>query len=63
MMEEQKYCTEVIPQLSAARTVIDRTIGVVVSNNLVECVQKEKDLGVSNMEQLVKEVVNLLVKS
>jgi DNA-binding FrmR family transcriptional regulator len=63
MMEEHKDCKEVITQLSAARTAIDRTIGVVVSNNLVECVQKESDLGEKSMEQLVSEAVNLLVKS
>ncbi|MDQ0197981.1 metal-sensitive transcriptional regulator [Neobacillus ginsengisoli] len=63
MMEENKDCKEVITQLSAARTAIDRTIGVVVSSNLVECVQKVADQGEKNMEELVKEAVNLLVKS
>ncbi|MDQ6598258.1 metal-sensitive transcriptional regulator [Bacillus salipaludis] len=63
MMEENKDCKEVITQLSAARTAIDRTIGVVVSSNLVECVQKANDTGEKSMEELVKEAVNLLVKS
>ena len=39
-MEENKDCKDVITQLSAARTAIDRTIGVIVSSNLVECVRK-----------------------
>ncbi|GIN19385.1 MAG TPA: metal-sensitive transcriptional regulator [Bacillus bacterium] len=63
MMEENKDCKEVIIQLSAARTAIDRTIGVVVSSNLVECVQKANESGEANTEELVKEAVNLLVKS
>ncbi len=63
MMEENKDCKEVIIQLSAARTAIDRTIGVVVSSNLVECVQKANEAGEANTEELVKEAVNLLVKS
>ncbi|MBT2655649.1 metal-sensitive transcriptional regulator [Bacillus sp. ISL-18] len=62
MMEDNKDCKEVITQLSAARTAIDRTIGVIVSSNLVECVQKAEQQGES-MEELVKEAVNLLVKS
>ena len=62
IMEENKDCKDVITQLSAARTAIDRTIGVVVSSNLVECVQKANESG-ENMEELVKEAVNLLVKS
>ncbi len=62
MMEEEKDCKEVITQLSAARTAIDRTIGVIVSANLVECVEKASEEG-RDTEQLVKEAVNLLVKS
>lgn len=63
MMEENKDCKEVVTQLSAARTAIDRTIGVVVSSNLVECVQRANTAGKEDMEELVKEAVNLLVKS
>ncbi|WP_428910745.1 metal-sensitive transcriptional regulator [Niallia sp. Krafla_26] len=63
MMEENKECKDVITQLSAARTAIDRTIGVVVSANLVECVQKDSEQDNLSTEELVKEAVNLLVKS
>ncbi|NMO96335.1 metal-sensitive transcriptional regulator [Paenibacillus lemnae] len=62
MMEENKDCKEVITQLSAARTAIDRTIGVVVSSNLVECVREAEERGEST-EELVQQAVNLLVKS
>ncbi|MBT2763047.1 metal-sensitive transcriptional regulator [Paenibacillus sp. ISL-20] len=62
MMEENKDCKDVITQLSATRTAIDRTIGVVVSSNLVECVQKAKESG-QDTEKLVVEAVNLLVRS
>lgn len=62
MMEEAKDCREVITQLMAARTAIDRTIGVVVSANLVDCVRKA-ELDGENTEKLVQEAVNLLVKS
>lgn len=63
MMEENKDCKEVITQLSATRTAIDRTIGVVVSSNLVECVQKANETGERSTEELVREAVSLLVKS
>ncbi|MDY0404253.1 metal-sensitive transcriptional regulator [Virgibacillus sp. 179-BFC.A HS] len=63
MMEESKDCKDIITQLSAARTAIDRTIGVVVSSNLVECVQKTNETKEGSTENLVKEAVNLLVKS
>lgn len=63
MMEENKDCREVITQLSAVRTAVDRTMGVIVSSNLVECVQNAKDQEDKNTEDLIKEAVNLLVKS
>lgn len=62
MMDDNKQCKDVITQLSAARTALDRTIGVVVSSNLVKCVQNA-DIDGQNAEELVKEAVELLVKS
>ncbi|MGX8176387.1 metal-sensitive transcriptional regulator [Exiguobacterium sp. RIT594] len=63
MMEEGQDCRDVITQLSAARSAIDRTIGVVVSSNLIECVKEAEQTGEGQTEELVKEAVNLLVKS
>jgi DNA-binding FrmR family transcriptional regulator len=63
LMEEDKDCKDVITQLSAARTAIDRTIGVIVSSNLVECVRKADETSERSAEELIKEAVNLLVKS
>lgn len=62
MMEEKQDCKDIITQLSASRTAIDRTIGVIVSSNLIECVRMAEEKG-ENTEDLVKEAVNLLVKS
>ena len=62
MMEENKDCKEVITQMSAVRSAVDRTIGVIVSSNLVECVQEAEENG-ENTDELIKEAVNLLVKS
>lgn len=63
LMEENKDCKDVITQLSAARAAIDRTIGVIVSSNLVECVRNADETNELSAEELVKEAVNLLVKS
>ncbi|HZW68048.1 MAG TPA: metal-sensitive transcriptional regulator [Pseudogracilibacillus sp.] len=61
MMEEEKDCKEIVTQLSAARSAIDRTIGVVVSSNLINCMQDE-NLD-ENKDELLKEAVDLFVKS
>ncbi|WP_096156699.1 MULTISPECIES: metal-sensitive transcriptional regulator [Bacillus] len=62
MMEQEKDCRDVIAQLNAAKTAIDRVIGVVVSTNLEQCV-REQTLSGEETSQLVKEAVDLLIKS
>lgn len=63
MIEEGKDCKEVVTQLSASRSAIDRTIGVIVSSNIIECIQKVDDKNSMSQEAIVKEAVDLLVKS
>ena len=62
MMEDEKDCKEVITQLSAVRSAVDRTIGVIVSTNLVECVRNADD-NEEELNDLIQEAVNLVVKS
>ncbi|MEQ6354710.1 metal-sensitive transcriptional regulator [Lysinibacillus zambalensis] len=62
MMEEEKNCKDVITQLSAVRSAVDRTIGVIVSENLLECVTTaEGDAG--KMNNAIQEAMDLVVKS
>lgn len=62
MMEEEKNCKDVITQLSAVRSAVDRTIGVIVSENLLECVTTaEGDAGKVNVA--IREAMDLVVKS
>lgn len=64
MMEEEKDCKDVITQLSASRSAIDRAIGVIVSSNLIDCIQNtDIENNPKAQEELVKEAVELLVKS
>jgi len=62
MMEEGKNCKEVITQLSAVRSGVDRAIGVIVSENLVECVRNAEG-DTLQINESIQEAVNLLVKS
>ncbi|WP_394232437.1 metal-sensitive transcriptional regulator [Niallia oryzisoli] len=62
MMEQGKDCREIITQLSAARNALDRTMGVIVSTNLEHCVRVNVEKG-EDTEHLVKEAVELLIKS
>ncbi len=62
MMEEGKDCKDLVVQLSAARNALDRTIGVIVSTNLEQCVREQIEKG-EDTEKFIQEAVNLLVKS
>ncbi|MFN2746376.1 MULTISPECIES: metal-sensitive transcriptional regulator [Bacillus] len=62
MMEQEKDCRDVVTQLAASRNAIDRALGVIVSTNLEHCVRESLTKG-EDTENLVKEAVELLVKS
>ncbi|BDG48601.1 MULTISPECIES: metal-sensitive transcriptional regulator [Parageobacillus] len=62
MMEQGKDCKSVVAQLSAARNAMDRAIAVIVSTNLENCLRESMEKG-EKTEHLVKEAVELLVKS
>lgn len=62
MMEEDKDCKDVVTQLSASRSGIERLIGVIVSENLAQCV-KDSVKNETDTDDFVKEAVNLLIKS
>ncbi|MCP3033277.1 metal-sensitive transcriptional regulator [Halobacillus sp. A1] len=62
MMEEDKECKDVITQLSAARSAMDRAIGYIVAKNLETCIKEAEEQGES-AEELINEAVNMIVKS
>lgn len=61
MMEEEKDCKDVITQLSAVRSAVDRAIGMIVAENLVDCISETQSK--DEKDQLVKQAIELLVKS
>lgn len=62
MMEEGQDCKDVITQLSAVRSGVDRTIGVIVSTNLLECVRAAEG-NHEKMDEVIQEAMNLIIKS
>lgn len=62
MMEEEKECKDVTSQLSAARTALDRTIALIVAENLKLCVENSQKND-EDSEKLVQEAIDLLVRS
>lgn len=62
MLEEGQDCRAIITQLSAIRTAVDRSIGVVIGSNLEHCIREELEKGASP-DRVIQEAVELIVKS
>ncbi|MBL1229058.1 metal-sensitive transcriptional regulator [Enterococcus sp. BWB1-3] len=60
MMEEGKDCREVVTQLMAVRSSIDKVIGLVVTENLVQCMQ-EKDIDLTSED--VEKALEMIIKT
>ncbi|MHC5278877.1 metal-sensitive transcriptional regulator [Listeria kieliensis] len=63
MMEEEKDCREIVTQLSAVRTSVDRVIGLVVAQNLAACIENAEQDGTDQTDAYIEEAIQLLVKS
>ncbi|CAM2788001.1 metal-sensitive transcriptional regulator [Paenibacillus sediminis] len=62
MMEQEKDCREIVTQLTAVRTAVDRALGIVVGTNLAECVREELQQG-GDASGVIQEAIDMLVKS
>lgn len=62
MMEEEKHCKDVVTQLSAVRSAVDRAMGFIVAKNLEACIREAHEDGI-NTEEAIQEAVNMIVKS
>lgn len=62
MMEEEKDCKEVIYQLTAVRTAIDKAMAYIIAKNMERCMLESVQKGES-AEEVIQEAIKLLVKS
>ena len=62
MIEEGKECADIVTQLSAVRSSLDRAISLIVAENLVECVQANIKEGGTGEED-IQQAISLLMKS
>lgn len=62
MMEEEKDCKDIITQMSAVRSALDRATALVVAKNLASCIENRQNAG-EDREEVIEEAVQLLVRS
>ncbi|APB31071.1 MULTISPECIES: metal-sensitive transcriptional regulator [Enterococcaceae] len=61
MLDEDKSCRDIVVQLSAIRSSIDRAIGVVVAENLIDCIEEES-ITQEDRDEKIKEAIDLVIK-
>ena len=62
MMEQEKNCKDVVSQLSAVRSAVDKAMAYIVATNLEQCILEKQALG-EETSTIVQEAVELLIKS
>ena len=56
MIEDEKECMDVITQLSAVRSSIDRVMGMIVADNLKNCFENPEEQA-AKLEQAIKMII------
>lgn len=60
MIEEDRDCIDIITQLSAVRSSVDRVIELLITENLIECINKPLQNSDEQKEKLEKAVKYLI---
>lgn len=59
MMEQDTDCESLVIQLKAIKSSIEKTIGLITANNLIQNIEKEHSIEIQN----IQEALDLIVKS
>src|SRR5690554_2469463 len=62
MMEEEKGCKDIITQMTAVRTAMDRATAYIVARNLESCLREEGN-SEKEREEVIEGAIQMLVKS
>ena len=64
MIDDEKDCAEIVTQLTAVRSSLDRAIGLIVAENLLDCIQNNKNENENFTEdERIQQAIKLLMKS
>ena len=61
MIEEEKECIDIVTQLSAARSSIDRVMGLLVAENFRKCLEEECE-NPEEREAKINQAIQLIMK-
>ena len=58
MMENEALCVDILTQLKAIRSSVDKAIGLLTANNLVQTIEETHNIKLENLH----EAINLILK-
>ncbi len=61
MIDEERECIDVITQLSAVRSSIDRVMGMIVAENLKNCFE-HPDKNPTEQAEKLEQAINMIIK-
>ena len=61
MIEDEKECVDVITQLSAVRSSIDRVMGIIVAENLKNCLENPTT-NATIQQQKIDHAIQMIIK-
>ena len=61
MNAEEKDCVNIVTQLSAVRSGIDRTMGIIVAENLKQCFEHPNDNPAEQLEKM-EQAIQMVIK-
>ena len=62
MIEEERECIDIITQLSAVRSSVDRVIEVLITENLMECINNPLQ-NPDEQKEKIEKAIKYIVKS
>lgn len=61
MIDEEKECVDIVTQLTAVRSSIDRVMGLIVAENLKDCLNTPSN-DPSIQEKKIEQAVQMIIK-
>ncbi|MDY0024330.1 MAG: metal-sensing transcriptional repressor [Candidatus Izemoplasmatales bacterium] len=57
MMDNESTCMDILTQLKAIRSSIDKAIGILTTTNLIQQIEKSNDIKLNNIEEALELVI------
>ena len=60
MVEEEKYCVDILVQIAAIRAAINKVGGLILENHSQKCIKQA--LGADHSDEAVNELISIMLK-